>query len=187
MSYSEENNELLKEYEAILKSTVIRGNATQEETSSLLEPILRLANRLRPQVLYRYRECTEYNFDALLNDRVYFNSPLHFNDPYDCLSYIDLEKVKSVLHEIQPEKTITEMHAMRNSTHLIKECFSPNILPATQALYDWVKGMSDAEFILATERIQQGFANDEHNIPRKRMEEFIALNHSMNHKIAREE
>ena len=43
--------------------------------------------------LYRYRNFSEKNIDALVNDRLYFSIPEYFNDPYDNLVYADVEKI----------------------------------------------------------------------------------------------
>lgn len=43
--------------------------------------------------LFRYRSYNENTIKALQDDRLFFSSPINFNDPYDCLPFVDYEKV----------------------------------------------------------------------------------------------
>jgi len=43
--------------------------------------------------LYRYRDFTEKNINALENDRLYFSTPEYFNDPYDNMIYANTEQI----------------------------------------------------------------------------------------------
>ena len=43
--------------------------------------------------VFRYRSFNEDTISALQDDRLYFSSPINFNDPYDCLPFVDYEKV----------------------------------------------------------------------------------------------
>jgi len=43
--------------------------------------------------LYRYRDFSEKNINALENNRLYFSIPEYFNDPYDNLIYADAEQI----------------------------------------------------------------------------------------------
>jgi len=45
------------------------------------------------QKLYRYRPINEYLDDILINNRLWFSSPIDFNDPFDC--NIDMETTSS--------------------------------------------------------------------------------------------
>lgn len=174
-----------KQYEKLLKATVVRGNSTPEETTQLMTPILTLIEKMRPKKLFRYRACTGYTFDALLSDKTFFNPPISFNDPYDCLSYVDTAKVKSLLTEIDPNNIVKQVNEIFNSTHFIEENFSPNILPAVQFVYNGIKKFSDAERISAIEKLSPGVVDYE------RMKEWfsnaIEANRQVNLKHSRQE
>jgi len=50
-----------------------------------------------PENLYRYRSCTDYNYEALLNDKLILTKPTLFNDPYDSLLFIDKHSILQTL------------------------------------------------------------------------------------------
>jgi hypothetical protein len=82
-----------KQYRDLLKNTVIRSDESLEKAN----PIFELINSMRRRELFRYRPCDDNNFDALLNDKMYFSIPKKFNDPHDCLSYVDKDQIASLL------------------------------------------------------------------------------------------
>ena len=51
--------------------------------------------------LFRYRKLNdadrEKNIDALKNNRLYFSTPVNFNDPYDNRMYVDKDKIEFVI------------------------------------------------------------------------------------------
>lgn len=53
--------------------------------------------------LFRYRKLNgadrEKNIDALKNNRLYFSTPVNFNDPYDNRMYVDKDKIEFVIRE----------------------------------------------------------------------------------------
>lgn len=55
-----------------------------------------------PKTFFRYRsfDSEGKNLNALRNNKMYFNTPSNFNDPHDCLIYIDYEKVKEEIKRI---------------------------------------------------------------------------------------
>lgn len=47
-----------------------------------------------PKLLYRYRDASLNNLDALLNNRLYFSTANYYDDPLDTLLYIDRASLK---------------------------------------------------------------------------------------------
>lgn len=45
----------------------------------------------KPKKLYQYQGINNYSLQNLKNHQIFFNSPLNFNDPYDCLHTIKVE------------------------------------------------------------------------------------------------
>lgn len=42
-----------------------------------------------PNKLYRYRAFSDNSIDSFINDTIYLSDPRYFNDPYDCLAYLN--------------------------------------------------------------------------------------------------
>ena len=76
-------------FKSKLESTVIPESMTYEERESLLKPLLEYVHSITPAKLFRYRDCSETQFDAFYNDRIYAGNAQKFNDPYDCLIRYD--------------------------------------------------------------------------------------------------
>lgn len=50
-----------------------------------------------PERLYQYQSFNNYSLKNLKNGQIYFNSPLNFNDPYDCLHTINVKPLSDNL------------------------------------------------------------------------------------------
>lgn len=72
-----------------LEEVVIPETTPKEKWGELLRPIVEYAHSIMPPRLFRYRECSERQFDAFNNDRIYAVNAQMFNDPYDCLIRYD--------------------------------------------------------------------------------------------------
>lgn len=77
------------EFKKLLEETVIPEVMSYEEREPLLKPLLEYVHSIIPQKLFRYRDCSETQFDAFYNDRIYAGNAQKFNDPYDCLIRYD--------------------------------------------------------------------------------------------------
>ena len=174
------------EYVDLLKKTVIKGNVTPEYEQELMAPIRKNIDELQPEnkKLYRYRACESRNFDALLNNRIYFNTPKNFNDPHDSFFYVDREKFSSILSELKPESIIRDILETRSSTHFSPEKISPNSLLATKVTYDYIKSMNDADFAAYLERIQKNYS--EISKLKSEISQIIKFTQTNNLKQARE-
>ena len=96
------------EFKKLLEETVIPEVMSYEEREPLLKPLLEYVHSIIPQKLFRYRYCSETQFDAFYNDRIYAGNAQKFNDPYDCLIRYD----KQYFYD-----SITlPLHQSRNST-----------------------------------------------------------------------
>lgn len=76
-------------FKEMLEEIIIPETMLLEKRISLLKPLLEYVNSITPSRLFRYRECSERQFDAFLNDRIYAVNAQLFNDPYDCLIRYD--------------------------------------------------------------------------------------------------
>ena len=77
------------EFKKLLEETVIPEVMSYEEREPLLKPLLEYVHSITPAKLFRYRDCSETQFDAFYNDRIYAGNAQKFNDPYDCLIRYD--------------------------------------------------------------------------------------------------
>ena len=77
------------EFKKLLEETVIPEVMSYEEREPLLKPLLEHVHSITPAKLFRYRDCSETQFDAFYNDRIYAGNAQKFNDPYDCLIRYD--------------------------------------------------------------------------------------------------
>lgn len=174
------------EYKSLLLSTVVRGDIAPDDAKVMLSPVFKSIDDMRPRKLYRYRTCNENNFDALLNDRVYFNIPRNFNDPHDCLSFVDNEKICKMIEQESDLDSLSKiMTDMRQSTYLIKESFSPNILPAMRAVYSLVKSMTDEQFAQQINELQ--FKSGDLRNVLSEVQTIKEYCHAQNEKLMRDE
>lgn len=132
-------------YKDLLYNTKIPNDTPPKEYQELATPIMLALKEVLPKQLFRYRICNENNFDALLNDKIFFSPANRFNDPYDCVPYVNMPKVRDMLDKYTIENEVNIVNAIRKSTHLEKTAFSPNVLPATENYYSQIKAMSEDE------------------------------------------
>lgn len=76
-------------FKKLLEETVIPEVMSYEEREPLLKPLLEYVHSIIPQKLFRYRDCSETQFDAFYNNQIYAGNAQKFNDPYDCLIRYD--------------------------------------------------------------------------------------------------
>ena len=80
-------------FKKLLEETVIPETMPDEEQNILLERLCEYVNSIIPKQLFRYRECTERQFDAFCNDKIFAVNAQLFNDPYDCLIRYDKQYI----------------------------------------------------------------------------------------------
>ena len=79
----------IKHFRDVLESTVIPEDLSQEEAMPLYHKLCQAVDTIIPPRLFRYRECSEMQFDAFDRDLIFASSADKFNDPYDCLLRFD--------------------------------------------------------------------------------------------------
>lgn len=52
-----------------------------------------MASLLKENTLTRYRSCTLQNIENLKKDRLYYSTPINFNDPFDTLLYANYFRI----------------------------------------------------------------------------------------------
>lgn len=80
-------------FKELLEKTVIPEGTPHKDRESLLRPLIKYAYDIMPSKLFRYRNCSEMQFDAFNNDLVYAVNAQKFNDPYDCLIRYDKQYI----------------------------------------------------------------------------------------------
>ena len=80
-------------FKKLLEETVIPEVIPYEERKPLFKPLIEYVHSITPQKLFRYRDCSETQFDAFYNDRIYAGNAQKFNDPYDCLIRYDKQYI----------------------------------------------------------------------------------------------
>lgn len=76
-------------FKDMLEKVSLPATLPIEEWKVLLSPILEYVYSITPLQLFRYRDCSERQFDAFYNDKIYAVNAQMFNDPYDCLIRYD--------------------------------------------------------------------------------------------------
>jgi len=170
-------------YKKLLQTTIIRGNVAQDESTKIRTSILRLIRDFCPQKLYRYRTCNDNNFDCLLNDTIYFSAPINFNDPHDCLAYVDMDRIYSMLNQIEFTEVMKRTNFLRNIEKLDSRDFSPNEWPAIQLISGMLKNVEQTELGFLTKQIESLTKSSLSTL----FSGLIQSNHEANLKLAREE
>lgn len=58
-----------------------------------------------PESLFHYRRCSEQSIEAFRENKLFFNTALNFNDPYDCLVFCDKKAIERDIDSIGSEET----------------------------------------------------------------------------------
>lgn len=124
----------LEQYKMLLDGTNMK-----EDGSSTFKELNDFLNQNIPSRIFRYRKCNEASLNALLENKLYFSTPNMFNDPYDCLVYFDLNKIKSEIKTIGDETTkrqLIELLLKAKRTGLIPPQLSEAFVKTLMALDD---------------------------------------------------
>lgn len=71
-----------KGFKNLLEQMVIPEALTLEEREPFLRTLMEYVHRMKPSKLFRYRGCSEMQFDAFYHDNIYASTADKFNDPY---------------------------------------------------------------------------------------------------------
>lgn len=108
-----------------LEEVVIPEATPKEKWGELLKPIVEYANSIMPPRLFRYRDCSERQFDAFYNDSIYAVNAQMFNDPYDCLIRYDKDYLFNAINQGSSFDTIKKLRDdLNNGGHLPKMWYS---------------------------------------------------------------
>jgi len=134
----------VQEFEKKLFSANISGDDPKSKEKTV--DILNMVRGIIPGKLYRYRTCNEKNFDALLRDAVYFNTPSKFNDPYDCKVFFNDDLLKLDVGKWNKGNILDPINTMRNIAQSPKISDLPNMTNFIGMAVDFVKQLGDTEY-----------------------------------------
>lgn len=94
----------------LLLKTVIPENAGIEEKNTLVQSLNNFVVPKFPKSLFRYRSFDKdgYALNALKTNRLYFSKPAGFNDPHDCLVYIDFKSVEESIRNVNKKQLMQQ-------------------------------------------------------------------------------
>lgn len=120
------------EFKNILERTFLPEGISIEERNERLLPLVKHMSEHMPSKLFRYRDCSEMNFDAFNEDKLFAVTSDKFNDPYDCLFRYDKEKLRN---SIKMGMTTDFVYTLReyfrtggNFPDTLKTLYEPDIL-----------------------------------------------------------
>lgn len=119
-------NSKIKEFETVLESIKIPSNMGMEQQTQLMKPISTIVEDMLPSRLYRFRQCSERNFDAFYKDQIWVSRGNDVNDDYDTCLYYDSKKIKEWLQPLHDEKfylNILHLKSTESIPKLIKDFF----------------------------------------------------------------
>lgn len=110
-----------------LESTFINGSLSNEEKDSMLWELLSVFPDENLPSLFRYRSCNDDSISAFEEDKIFLVIPELFNDPYDCLPFInksyiidnlsfavDKNRLKNYIQNIKREDKIIAVSLFKN-------------------------------------------------------------------------
>lgn len=114
-----------RKFKRCLEEVVIPEATPKEKWGELLKPIVEYANSIMPPRLFRYRDCSERQFDAFYNDSIYAVNAQMFNDPYDCLIRYDKDYLFNAINQGSSFDTIKKLRDdLNNGGHLPEMWYS---------------------------------------------------------------
>lgn len=70
-----------------------------------------------PKFLYKYRPASDYAIKNLITDTVWLNKPSEYNDPFEFVEYLDINKLRTSIVNLMKEEIIE---------NLVKDNYVPN-------------------------------------------------------------
>jgi len=168
-----------KQFEELMQNTIIAPN---DDYDAKMKPINDLIRENTPKSLFRFRTFDEFSIDAFWKDYIYHSSPINFNDPHDCLVYVNKPSlVKVIKNYFTPQniKTlITQFQNLGKVSGAVKK-YLPDIQKVVENLSitdkDWdsilatgLNNLSDIEeeIIKFTENIEENMYNHYKTYPK---------------------
>jgi len=135
-----------KEYERIIEKTVIPGLNTAEEQEKGLNDLQTYINKQLPKRLYRYRTCSERNFDAFLYDKLWFASGNSMNDDFDARLYFDRKEIKKWMGEFLKQDREKKLLGQIYQT-IGMPVEAEKLLPGISHQFDMLKNMPNETIV----------------------------------------
>ena len=121
------NNRKIKEFETVLESIKVPSNMGMEQQTQLMKPISTIVEDMLPSRLYRFRQCSERNFDAFYKDQIWVSRGSDVNDDYDTCLYYDSKKIKDWLKPLRDDqfdlRILDYLKSAVNTPELVKSFF----------------------------------------------------------------
>lgn len=116
-----ENISFTQEYERLMQETII---APSDDYNTKMQPITELIKVNLPLSLFRYRKINEFSLDAFCRDLIYHSNPQSFNDPHDCLVFIDQKYLRAKIEKVMsPEYLKNTLKAIENNREQLSNSF----------------------------------------------------------------
>ncbi|MBD5522407.1 MAG: hypothetical protein HDR03_14485 [Lachnospiraceae bacterium] len=110
----------IKEFETILEGIKVPANMGMEQQAQLMKLISTIVEDMLPSRLYRFRQCSERNFDAFYKDQIWVSRGCDVNDDYDTCLYYDGKKIKDWLKPLHDEKFYLEILNLKSTQSIPK-------------------------------------------------------------------
>jgi len=89
-------NQFIEQFAKLMQDTVIAPN---DDYIAKTQPILDLIRENTPKSLFRFRDFNEFTIDAFWKDSIFHSAPKSFNDPHDCLVYVDKPLLDNIIEK----------------------------------------------------------------------------------------
>ena len=88
-----DTDQLRIQFSDILKDTLIYSNPLTDGDKEKLAKIGDLITPNTPKQLFRYRAYSKRSYRAFRDNQIWLSAPYKFNDPYDCIMKVDIDKL----------------------------------------------------------------------------------------------
>ncbi len=86
------------EFEKIIENIKLNRMTPPEIFNEQILPMINFIQKHTPASLYKFRECTENNLDALYKDEIWLSKASKFNDLHDSLLFFDKPTILKQAH-----------------------------------------------------------------------------------------
>jgi len=140
-------NQVLKKYRELLESTIVPMNLSIEDQLKISAPLNNFILDNTPQKLFRYRACTELNFDAFNKKQIWTSRSINMNDDFDARIYYNKKIINAWINDfIISDKSFTILSKIQSGEELPDNILS---LPYGPEFVKFIKKLS-------REQLQQG-------------------------------
>ena len=115
---------------------LLDGTVKKPDGSDTTKELLNYIRDSKPKTLFRYRACNDFTLQALIDNKLYFGSSCKFNDPYDCLLYFDVDRLKNEVRNNSEIKKIEEAIIAAKETGTFPPQLSQDAIAIIRSLAD---------------------------------------------------